>query len=128
MFGLVPFCVLPFADDSVGGAPPPPPVVLIDTHDGDKRKHKRFDEEAKKRAERRKEIIAAYEELVEGKPRVAQEIVAPFVEADIEVAVAAAIPVAQINFDALLNDVVRMERLYRELQELDDEEALLLLV
>lgn len=127
MFGLAPFCVLPFADDSVGGAPPPPPIVLIDTHDGDKRKHKRFDEEAKKRAERRKEIIAAYEELVEGKPRVAQEIVAPFVETDIEV-VEAAIPVAQINFDALLNDVARMERLYRELQELDDEEALLLLL
>ena len=127
MFGLVPFCVLPFADATTG-AVPPPPVVLIDTHDGDKRKHRRFDEEAKKRAERRKEIIAAYEELVEGKPRVAQEIVAPFVETDIEVAEAAAIPVAQINFDALLDDVVRMERLYRELQELDDEEALLLLV
>lgn len=126
MFGLVPFCVLPFATAEV--STPPAPVVLVDTHDGDKRKHKRFDEEAKKRAERRKEIIAAYEELVEGKPRVAQEIVAPFVETDIEVAEAAAIPVAQINFDALLDDVVRMERLYRELQELDDEEALLLLV
>ena len=126
MFGLVPFCVLPFADDSVGAAPPPP-VVLIDTHDGDKRKHKRFDEEAKKRAERRKKIIAAYEELVEGKPRVAQEIVAPFVEVDVETT-AETIPVARIDFDALLNDVARMERLYRELQELDDEEALLLLL
>jgi hypothetical protein len=126
MFGLAPFCVLPFADDAVGGAPPPPPVVLIDTHDGDKRKHKRFDEEAKKRAQRRQEIIAAYEELVEGKPRVAQEIVAPFVE--VAVVDAEVVPVAQINFDALLNDVARMERLYRELQELDDEEALLLLL
>jgi hypothetical protein len=124
MFGLVPFCVLPFADASVGT--PPAPVILVDTHDGDKRKHKRFDEEAKKRAERRKEIIAAYEELVEGKPRVAQEIVAPFVE--VEVVEAEVIPVARIDFDALLNDVTRMERLYRELQELDDEEALLLLV
>ena len=125
MFGLVPFCVLPFADDSVGATPTP--VVLIDTHDGDKRKHKRFDEEAKKRAERRKEIIAAYEELVEGKPRVAQEIVAPFVAVDVETT-DEAIPVARIDFDALLNDVVRMERLHRELQELDDEEALLLLL
>jgi len=126
MFGLVPFCVLPFADDNVGGAPPPPPVVLIDTHDGDKRKDRKFREEAKKRAERRQEIIAAYEELVEGKPRVAQEIVAPFVE--VAVVDAEVVPVAQINFDALLNDVARMERLYRELQELDDEEALLLLL
>ena len=127
MFGLVPFCVLPFADATVA-APPPPPVILVDTHDGDKRKDRKFSEEAKKRAERRKEIIAAYEELVEGKPRVAQEIVAPFVETDIEVEGEVGIPVAQLNFDALLNDVVRMERLYRELQELDDEEALLLLV
>lgn len=125
MFGLVPFCVLPFADATTG-AVPPPPITLIDTHDGDKKKHKRFDEEAKKRAERRKEIIAAYEELVEGKPRVAQEIVAPFVE--VEITQTEAITVARIDFDALLNDVARMERLYRELQELDDEEALLLLV
>lgn len=110
MFGLVPFCVLPFADDAVGGAPPPP-VILIDTHDGDKRKDHKFREEAKKRAERRQEIIAAYEELVEGKPRVAQEIVAPFVE--VAVVDAEVVPVAQINFDALLNDVARMERLYR---------------
>jgi len=126
MFGLVPFCVLPFADDSVGGAPPPPPVVLIDTHDGDKRKHKRFDEEAKKRAKRREEVIAAYEELVEGKPRVAQEIISPFVEVDLTQP--DGIPVAQINFDALLADVARIDRLYRELQEMDDEEALLLLL
>ena len=123
MFGLVSFCVLPFADANAGA--PPQPVILIDTHDGDKRKHKRFDEESKKREARRKEIIAAYEELVEGKPRVAQEIVAPFVE--VEITEAAVIPVARIDFDALLNDVARMERLYRELQELDDEEALLLL-
>jgi hypothetical protein len=126
MFGLVPFCVLPFAVAEV--STPPAPVILVDTHDGDNKKKKRFDAEAEKRAKRRQEIIAAYEELVEGKPRVAQEIVAPFVETTVEVEQETAMPVAQINFDALLNDVVRMERLYRELQELDDEEALLLLL
>ena len=125
MFGLVPFCVLPFADATTG-AVPPPPIILVDTHDGDKKKKRRYDEEAKKRAERRQEIIAAYEELVEGKPRVAQEIIAPFVE--VAVVEAEVVPVAQINFDALLDDVTRLERLYRELQELDDEEALLLLL
>ena len=123
MFGLVPFCVLPFADANVST---PQPVILIDTHDGDKRKHKRFDEEAKKRAKRRQEVIAAYEELVEGKPRVAQEIISPFVEVDLTQP--DGIPVAQINFDALLADVARIDRLYRELQEMDDEEALLLLL
>lgn len=124
MFGLVPFCVLPFAVAEV--STPPAPVILVDTHDGDNKKKKRFDAEAEKRAKRRQEIIAAYEELVEGKPRVAQEIVAPFVE--VAVVNAEVVPVAQINFDALLNDVARMERLYWELQELDDEEALLLLL
>mgnify|MGYP006283670889 FL=1 len=125
MFGLVPFCVLPFADATTGVVPPPP-VILVDTHDGDKRKHRRFDEEAQKRAKRRQEVIAAYEELVEGKPRVAQEIISPFVEVDLTQP--DGIPVAQINFDALLADVARIDRLYRELQEMDDEEALLLLL
>lgn len=126
MFGLVPFCVLPFASAETGAPPPPPPVVLIDTHDGDKRKDQKFREEAKKRAQRRDEVIAIYEELVEGKPRIAAEIVAPFVETtmvDGEV-----VPVARIDFDALLNDINRLEMLRRELEELDDEEALLLLL
>lgn len=125
MFAIAPFCVLPFAVTEVA-APPPPPVVLIDTHDGgkNKRKQPRYDEDSKRREARRNEVIAVYEELVEGRPRVVAEIVAPFVETAAPFDVP---PVNAIDFDALLADVTRVEALYRELEEMDDEEVLLLL-
>ena len=125
MFAIAPFCVLPFAVTEVT-APPPPPVVLIDTHDGgkNKRKQPRYDEDFKRREARRNEVIAVYEELVEGRPRVVAEIVAPFVETAAPFDVP---PVNAIDFDALLADVTRVEALYRELEEVDDEEVLLLL-
>jgi hypothetical protein len=125
MFAIAPFCVLPFAVTEVT-APPPPPVVVIDTHDGgkNKRKQPRYDEDSKRREARRNEVIAVYEELVEGRPRVVAEIVAPFVEVAAPFDVP---PVNAIDFDALLADVTRVEALYRELEEMDDEEVLLLL-
>jgi hypothetical protein len=125
MFAIAPFCVLPFAVTEVT-APPPPPVVVIDTHDGgkNKRKQPRYDEDSKRREARRNEVIAVYEELVEGRPRVVAEIVAPFVETAAPFDIP---PVNAIDFDALLADVTRVEALYRELEEMDDEEVLLLL-
>lgn len=129
MFAIAPFCVLPFAVAEVTVPPPPPPVVVIDTHDGGKNTHKkrkepRYDEDSKRREARRKEVISIYEELVEGRPRVVAEIVAPFVEETTEFEIP---PVNAIDFDALLADVARVEALYRELEEMDDEEVLLLL-
>lgn len=129
MFAIAPFCVLPFAVAEVTVPPPPPPVVVIDTHDGGKNTHKkrkepRYDEDFKLREARRKEVIAIYEELVEGRPRVVAEIVAPFVEEQTRFDIP---PVNAIDFDALLADVARVEALYRELEEMDDEEVLLLL-
>ena len=128
MFAIAPFCVLPFAVAEV--AAPPPPIVIVDTHDGGYNTHRKlpepkYDEYEKLRQARRKEVIAIYEELVEGRPRIVAEIVAPFVEEE-----AAGIPIPPVNaidFDALLADVTRIEALYRELQEKDDEEVLLLL-
>lgn len=125
MFAIAPFCVLPFADAATVA-----PVVVLDTHDGGKNTHKKrrepkYDEDSKRREARRREVIAVYEELVEGRPRIVAEIVAPFVEQK-----AAGIPVPPVNaidFDALLADVARVEALYREMQEKDDEEVLLLL-
>jgi len=129
MFAIAPFCVLPFAVAEVVVPPPPPPVVIIDGHDGGKNTHKkrkepRYDEDSKRREARRNEVIAVYEELVEGRPRVVAEIVAPFVETAAPFDVP---PVNAIDFDALLADVTRVEALYRELEEMDDEEVLLLL-
>lgn len=129
MFAIAPFCVLPFAVAEVTG-PTPPPVVVIDTHDGGKNTHRKlpepkYDEYEKLRQARRKEVIAVYEELVEGRPRIVAEIVAPFVEEE-----ATGIPIPPVNaidFDALLADVTRMQALYRELEEKDDEEVLLLI-
>lgn len=128
MFAIAPFCVLPFAVAEVT-APPPTPVVIMDMHDGGKNTHKkrkepRYDEDFKRREARRKEVIAIYEELVEGRPRVVAEIVAPFVEEQTRFDIP---PVNAIDFDALLADVARVEALYRELEEMDDEEVLLLL-
>lgn len=128
MFAIAPFCVLPFAVAEV--AAPPPPIVIVDTHDGGYNTHRKlpepkYDEYEKLRQARRKEVIAIYEELVEGRPRIVAEIVAPFVEQK-----AAGIPIPPVNaidFDALLADVARVEALYREMQEKDDEEVLLLL-
>ena len=128
MFAIAPFCVLPFADAGTVIAPPTP-VVIMDMHDGGKNTHKkvkepRYDEDSKRRDARRREVISIYEELVEGRPRVVAEIVAPFVEETTQFEVP---PVNAINFDALLADVARVEALYRELEEMDDEEVLLLL-
>ena len=124
MFAIAPFCVLPFADAGTV-ITPPTPVVIMDMHDGGKNKRQpRYDEDAKRREARRKEVILIYEELVEGRPRVVAEIVAPFVEETTQFEVP---PVNAIDFDALLADVARVEALYRELEEMDDEEVLLLL-
>jgi hypothetical protein len=126
MFAIAPFCVLPFAVTEVAVPPPPPPVVIVDGHDGgkNKRKQPRYDEDSKRREVRRNEVIALYEELVEGRPRVVAKIVAPFVETAAPFDIP---PVNAIDFDALLADVTRVEALYRELEEMDDEEVLLLL-
>ena len=129
MFAVAPFCVLPFAVADVAAASPSPPIVVMDMHDGGKNTHKkvkgpRYDEDSKRREARRKEVIAIYEELVEGRPRVVAEIVAPFVEEQAKFEIP---PVNAIDFDALLADVARVEALYRELEEMDDEEVLLLL-
>lgn len=126
MFALAPFCVLPFAVSEVTTPPPPPPpIVIVDGHDGDKKKPRhRYDEDSKRREARRREVVKIYEELVEGRPAVVAEIVAPYVEPE----ATSTIPeVNAIDFDALLADVARVEALYRELQEMDDEEVLLLI-
>lgn len=103
----------------------PVPVVIVDGHDGDKGKRKkRWDEDRQARERRRAQIIDVYEQLVEGRPAVAKEIVAPYTQSGAKSTVAAA---PQIDFDRLLGDLDRVQRLYREYQEMDDEDVLLLI-
>lgn len=102
-----------------------PPIVIIDGHDGGKGKRKkRWDEEQEARERRRAQIVDVYEQLVEGRPAVAKEIVAPYIQSGAKSTVAAA---PQIDFDRLLGDLDRVQRLYREHQEMDDEDVLLLI-
>lgn len=99
------------------------PIVLIDTHDGDKgkRQKKRWDDEQAARERHKAQIVDVYEQLVEGRPAVAEQIVAPYIQKETQSTQPA------VDFDRLLADVDRIERLYREYQEMDDEEVLLLL-
>lgn len=123
------FCFAPFSEYAISdiGTPaiPPVPPVIYDKHDGGEAHHRkqleaRLAAESRVRDNRRHEVIAVYEELVEGRPRIVAEIVAPFVEQD---------EYGQeiVDFAALAKDIERVEALYRELREQDDEEVLLLI-
>jgi len=101
-----------------------PVIVEMDMHDGGKRKkeeeeHRRA--EAAKAKARRDEVLALFEQIVEGKPRIAEKIAEPFV---IE---ATAQAPAVINYDAMLADLDRVNRIYNEHIEMDDEDVIALL-
>lgn len=123
MFGFASFAELPFCD--IGVAIPPTPIVVVDTHDGDEKRKKRYAEENAAKERKKAELKAIYEELVEGKPRIAEEIVAPYMVVTEDVKAATVTPV--IDYDKLLTSLDTVQKLYREYQELDDEEVLLLL-
>jgi hypothetical protein len=100
-------------------------IVYFDTHDGGKRRkdeEKYRKQEAAKAKARRDEILALFELIVEGKPRIAEEIAEPFVliEATIE-------KPAVIDYEAMLSDIARVEQIYHAYIEMDDEEVLALL-
>lgn len=96
------------------------PIIIDDTHDGDGQK-KRFLEELKRKERKRLQLIEIYEDLLEAKPEVVKPIVAKFVQKTTKHAV------PTINFEALLADLDKVEALYKEHREMDDEEVLLLL-
>lgn len=98
-------------------------IILVDndTHDG-KYLKKQFDEEKRRYDQRRKDIIAAYERVVEGKPDVAEEIVRPFVKAATE-----KVSSPQIDFDRLLANIDEVERLWATFLEMDDEDILVMM-
>ena len=100
----------------------PPIIIIDDTHDGDYKKKKYADERATK--ERRKaELVDLYERIVEGRPEVAEKIVAPFVKTKAQGQQTAPL-VRQIDFDKLMRDITKVEALYKEHLAMDDEEVL----
>ena len=122
MFGFGAIAELAFCD--LGIAVTPTPVVVIDTHDGEEKRKKRYQAEIEAKEQKKAELRAIYEELVEGKVPV-QEIVAPYMVVTEHKETATVQPV--IDYDKLLSSLDTVDKLYRAYQELDDEEVLLLL-
>lgn len=92
-------------------------------HDGgDKKRKKKWKEEEKQRRRRKRELIEAYEALYEIKPQTAEQLAGPFITAPKS---KRAEPT--INWEGLIDDIARVEAIYREYREMDDEEVLLLL-
>jgi hypothetical protein len=102
---------------------PPTPILIDDTHDGIFWK-KKDEEEIAANQRRKKQVLEAYEFLVEGKSPVVDEIVAPFVK---EAKKSRKTDIPQIDFDKFLDDMERVDRLWQEYLKMDDEEILLLL-
>jgi hypothetical protein len=127
MFGFGSFAEFAFAD--IGVTTAPTPIVVIDTHDGDHKKKRRFKAEVEARERRKAELIDIYEQLVEGRPAIVHKLIEEFIESPaIDDKSYAGASIAQsINYDKLLDSLHTIEALYKEFQEMDDEEVLLLL-
>lgn len=109
---------------TVGGVVP---VIDIDMHDGDKKRKKRLAEESAKAKKRKDEIVALFEHIVEGKPLVAEEIAAPYIKEATISELKSIDFVNNIDFDALMADLARVQQIYDAYIEMDDEEVLALL-
>jgi hypothetical protein len=120
MFGFNAFAAQPFCAISIAAVSP----VIFDFHDGGDRKRdaEQRKKEAKKTKARRNEVLALFEEIVEGKPRVAEEIAEPFV-----ITQATMQSPAIINYDAMLANFEKVQQIYNAYLEMDDEDVLLLL-
>ena len=107
---------------------PAPIIIVDDTHDGDyhKKLKKQFDEENQRLKRKRDDVIAAYERIVEGKPDLAKELTAGFeVKAKSSKVIAKSLP--SIDFDKFIKDLDRVERLWGEYLEMEDEDLMVLL-
>lgn len=100
-----------------------PIIVIDDTHDGDFL-GKKFAEEQARAVKRREAILNAYEIVVEGRPEFAEEIAEPFTQLVVD---QQEMPVKQIDYDALFADLDRVEAIWSNYIDLDDEEILALL-
>ena len=109
---------------TVGGVVP---VIDIDMHDGDKKRKKRLAEESAKAKKRKDEIVALFEHIIEGKPLVAKEIAAPYIKEATISELKSIDFVNNIDFDALMADLARVQQIYDAYIEMDDEEVLALL-
>ena len=101
----------------------PQPIIVDDTHDGDYLP-KKFKREQDERKKRKRDIINAYEVLVEGKSPVIEELIAQYAEPQTKQSRATA---PRLNIDKLMQSADAIERLWNAYIDMDDEEILLLL-
>ncbi len=94
-------------------------IVEFDTHDGDYLK-KKFAKEVADAARRKAEIVYAFERIVEGRPEAAAEIAEPFMETR-------AATLLAIDYNRMLADLDRVQRIRDLHLELDDEDVLALI-
>jgi len=96
----------------------------FDTHDGGGRKKDESERKrlAEKNKKRRAEIIAAFEYIVEGKPLIAEEIAEEFI-----ITKATNDTPMVVNFDGMLGNLDRVNKIYSVMIDLDDEDVFLLL-
>lgn len=99
------------------------PIIVDDTHDGDYLPRK-FKRERDERNKRKRDIINAYEVLVEGRSPVIEELIAQYADPVKPTAKAQAL---QLNIDKLLNNADAAQKLWNAYIDMDDEEILLLL-
>ena len=97
-------------------------IVGLDSHEGDKKRHKKWKDEEEAQERRKRELIDVYEQLVEGRPAVAEAIVKPYVKAPTR-----RIAQPTVDWNRLVSDLDRVEAIYREYREMDDEDILLML-
>ena len=109
---------------SVGNVTPPVPVIYLDDrHDpGPDKLKKQLKREQEKNKKRRDEIVAAYERIVEGK--IPEEIIAPYVETFATIATKQNVTLTDI--DKMVSNLDKMQLIWDEYIESDDEEILLL--
>jgi len=107
---------------------PAPIIIVDDTHDGNyhKKLKKRFDEDNQRLKQKRKDIIAAYERIVEGKPALAKQLIAGFEVKDKNTNNRGQLT-PSIDFDKFLKDLDRVDRLWNEYLEMEDEDLMVLL-
>jgi hypothetical protein len=122
MFGFSSFSELPFS--TVSGTAVPPPIIIITTGGYDDKK--RFKKEIDRRFKNKNEIIRAFERIIEGKPDVVEEIITPFLTEPFTF-VETLSTTQNIDYDRLLLDIDRVERIWQYFIELDDEDVLTLL-
>lgn len=103
------------------------PIITIDMHDGDDKRKKQREKEAQKAKQRKDEIVALFEHIVEGKPLVAEEIAAPFIKEATISELKSIDFINTVDFDALMADLSKVQQIYDAYIEMDDEEVLALL-